>query len=288
MRVPRATAALATGLVSLGLLAQAPVLAMTENAVRDNGEHPAVVALLIVDPTGAWARTYCSGMLIAPTVVLTASHCNVVADNDWFKAGNYRLGVTNDQELATDDYGWVPYTGSGSQSDVVEVVTNPLYKGGYRDDVSAQVIASPLDGVTEDDYPELPGGGLLDQINQKKALRGLPLLVLGYGSQEKVIPANVGYAFPASGERRRAWLPTIALDKQWIHQDQNKGKNPDQAGACYGDSGGPSLLTIDDVTYVVGVTSTGDGPCFATNVASRVDTSTALELLLPLLAEQSG
>src|SRR4051794_27291075 len=105
------------------------------------------------------------------------------------------------------------------------------------------------------------------------------MLVLSYGSEAKVIPANVGPTFPESGERRSATLPTIALDKQWIHQDQYVGKNPAQAGACYGDSGGPSLITVDRATYVVGVTSTGEGPCFATNVASRVDTPSALHFL---------
>jgi hypothetical protein len=293
MRLSRFAAALTAGLLPLGLFAQTPAHAMTDGATPDEA-HPAVVALLIVtdfytteeEAGGATeqATMYCSGMLISPKVVLTASHCNAIEDEQWFKDGHYTLGVTNVQDLGLpeDGYQWFPYDPvlDASQSDVVEAVTNPLYKGRYREDVSVQLIneSDPLN-VKAGGYGVLPPVGLLDRLKQERALRGLPMLVLGYGSEAKVIPANAGPTFPDSGERRSASLPTIALDKQWIHQDQNVGRNPAQAGACYGDSGGPSLLTVAGTTYVVGVTSTGDGPCFATNVASRVDTPSALAFL---------
>ncbi len=57
-----------------------------------------------------------------------------------------------------------------------------------------------------------------------------------------------------------------------------------QGGACYGDSGGPNLMELDGRTTIVGVTSTGDGACFATNVSSRVDTPSALGFLADVLA----
>ena len=222
-------------------------------------------------------------MAIDDTVILTASHCNAVVDDAWFQEGDYRLAVTNDQVLDADSNGWIPIGTIENWSYVDSVWTNPLYRGGYRDDVSAQVIEESL-GIDPSDFGVLPEAGYLDTLQKNKTLKTTEVLVLGYGTEPKTIPANTGPAFADSNERRRAVLPTLALDKQSIHQNQNIGRG--EAGACYGDSGGPSLITSGDTTYVVGVTSTGDGPCFATNVAGRVDTPTALSWLATVRAAQ--
>jgi secreted trypsin-like serine protease len=50
-------------------------------------------------------------------------------------------------------------------------------------------------------------------------------------------------------------------------------------GACYGDSGGPNYVEIDGVDVLVGITVTGDVPCFATNVVYRTDTESARDFL---------
>lgn len=255
--------------------------AMTSNATFDDTDHPSVVALVVV--SGDSAFTYCSGTLIAPTVVLTASHCNAIVTEDWFKTGGYTLGVTNAATLDVDASGfWFPFDGTGDQSRVQAdgVITNALYKGGYRDDVSAQLISHALDGWDAEGVVVLPPVGLLDQLAKSKTLRSTTSLVLGYGSEAKSIPAAHAETFPSSNERRRAELGTTSLDKQWIHQSMNVAQG--QAGACYGDSGGPTLMEIDSTTYLVAVTSTGDGPCFATNVSSRVDTESAWTLLRSL------
>jgi hypothetical protein len=267
-----ATAALAS---CLGL---GSASAMTSNATPDGSDHPSVVALVVVK--GGWASMYCSGTLIAPTVVLTASHCNAIVTEDWFMTAGYSLGVTNAPTLNVDASGsWFPFDGTGDQSAVQDggVVTNTLYRGGYRDDVSAQIISHPLDGWDLHGVVDLPPVGLLDQLEKTKTLRSTTSLVLGYGSEAKTIPAANAQAFPNSDERRSAELGTTAIDKQWIHQSQNVAQG--QAGACYGDSGGPTLMNVGTKTYLVAVTSTGDGPCFATNVASRVDNESAWTLL---------
>ncbi len=59
----------------------------------------------------------------------------------------------------------------------------------------------------------------------------------------------------------------------------------EQDGACYGDSGGPGLLRFGEKVYLVGVTSSGDMPCLATNTATRTDTSEANILLTDVLAK---
>jgi secreted trypsin-like serine protease len=50
---------------------------------------------------------------------------------------------------------------------------------------------------------------------------------------------------------------------------------------CYGDSGGPTFLGAapNDGNVVLAVTSTGDVPCYSTNVSSRTDTPSARTFL---------
>jgi hypothetical protein len=56
-------------------------------------------------------------------------------------------------------------------------------------------------------------------------------------------------------------------------------------GACYGDSGGPNFATIDGELVLAGTTITGDVPCYATNVAYRMDTPSAIGFLAPFLVD---
>ena len=52
-------------------------------------------------------------------------------------------------------------------------------------------------------------------------------------------------------------------------------------GAGYGDSGGPTFLGSgdDESDIVVAVTSTGDVPCYSTNVSGRTDSPSARAFL---------
>jgi len=258
------------------LLSAAPTAAMTDLSEFDGDEHPEVVALLYRTPDGSRAYQYCTGTLISPTVVLTASHCN-----DGLLETGWDLIVTNDPVLPpVDATGWFD-ADLKNVAVVAQVVSNPLYERGYRDDVSAQVLAKSL-GVSKRRFPALPQPGVLSQTAAAGTLKTAPTTVLGYGTVQKTVVPGSGPAFYDSSERRSAVLFTTSLDAQWIHQEMSIAKG--QGGACYGDSGGPSLMELDGRTTVVGVTSTGDGACFATNVSSRVDTPSALGFLADVLA----
>jgi secreted trypsin-like serine protease len=269
---------LSVALGSVGIavvMSAAPTSAMTDLADFDGTAHPAVVALLYRTPDGSRAYQYCTGTLISPTVVLTASHCN-----DGLLETGWDLVVTNDPVLPpVDATGWFD-ADLQNVAEVSQVVTNPLYERGYRDDVSAQVIAKPL-GVAKRHFPALPAAGVLDQMQAAGTLKPTPTTVLGYGTIEQTIVQGSGPVYLDSSERRSAVLFTKSLDSTWIHQEMSISK--DQGGACYGDSGGPSLMELDGRTTVVGVTSTGDGACYATNVSSRVDTTSALDFLAGVL-----
>ncbi len=142
------------GTVAVGmLLSAAPTSAMTDLAEFDGDAHPEVVALLYRTPDGSRAYQYCTGTLISPTVVLTASHCN-----DGLLETGWDLIVTNDPILPpVDATGWFD-ADLKNVAAVAQVVSNPLYERGYRDDVSAQVLAKSL-GVSKRRFPALPEPG---------------------------------------------------------------------------------------------------------------------------------
>lgn len=266
--------ALASALLA-GLAASAgPAQGMTSGTPADGTGHPAAVALVIMDTY--WARPFCSGMLISGRVVATASHCLDYALRA--QRVGWQIGVTNDPTLQQDADGWLLVETLATQRVVSQIVLNPAYNpkllGGYAHDVSAAVLASPI-VVDPSALPTLPPIGVLDQLRASKFLRTASFTVLGYGMQEKKVGSF-------SGERRAGVLGFDALDKNFIHQSQRIAKAQD--GACNGDSGGPSLLQVGGTSYLMGVTSSGDIPCVATNTATRTDTAESINLLTAVLA----
>ncbi|MDR7098475.1 hypothetical protein J2X04_000822 [Lysobacter niabensis] len=262
---------LALALLSLnGLLA--PAWGMTSGAAADGNDHPATVALLRTD--GFWARPFCSGILLSGKVVLTASHCLAAAQ----RAG-WQILVTNDSQLQQDSGGWLPIPSLTTAQAPASIVLNPLYKQGYDHDVSALVLASPIN-VAPAALPALPPTNILDELKASKFLRTATFTVLGYGIIEK---PKGQWVSQFTGGRRVGLLGFFALDKDVLHESQRI--NQGEEGACNGDSGGPSLLQIGGVDYVVGVTSSGDIPCYATNTATRTDTDEALTFLARVLAQ---
>lgn len=276
--------ALATVLVSLVALGGVAG-AMTSSSPPDGDHTPAVVALLIQlrDPAGS-AVSVCSGTLVSPTVVVTASHC--VAFLDEFATA--RLYVTNDPTLAADANGIAPLASIAHLSPVATLHPNPAYKQAvgtdrYREDVSALVVsdAAALSRPGGIEFPALPTAGLLDQLQATKALASTPFTVMGYGTEQQVTGGGPR-TFADTDERRSADLYANSLNPQWVHQAQKV--KADTGGACYGDSGGPSFISNAGHSTLVAVTSTGDMPCWATNVASRIDRTSVLAFLAPIIA----
>lgn len=276
----RATATLS--IVLAGIAGSAGTAqAMTSGTPADGNGHPATVAMLVSD--GYWARPFCSGILLSGKVVLSASHCMSPAQA--WQADGWEILVSNDPTLQQYSDGWLLVSSLTTQRTVSQIVLNPAYDpklmNGYVHDVSAAVLASPL-AVDPAALPTLPPVGILDQLRADKSLRSATFTVLGYGRQEKSLPANTSPTYPITGERRVGSLGFDALDKDFIHQSQRISKGQD--GACFGDSGGPSLLQVGQTNFVVGVTSSGDMACFATNTATRTDTKDASDLLTEVLA----
>lgn len=233
--------------------------AITTNGFPDNGRHPNVGAIVIPTRDGKGWALVCSGTLVSSRYFLTASHCTAFLEAD--PRPEY---VTFDETRVEENpTGLIPAT----------AITNPSYKSGYRDDVSLLRLETPVTNIVPAQLPPL---GYLDTVGLKQSTK---MTVVGYGTREKVVVKGEGPTFPFDGSREYAVGSFNALTPQWLKMSQNQAHG--DGGAGYGDSGGPTFLGsgADESDIVVAVTSTGDIPCYATNVSGRTDTPSARAFL---------
>jgi secreted trypsin-like serine protease len=251
--------ALLAVLVAAAVLATA-ASAVTTNGFPDQGRHPNVGAILVPARSGVGWAEVCSGTLVSERIFLTASHCTAFLEAD--PRPEY---VTFDEtDVENNPTGLIPATAR----------TNPAYKSGYRADVSVLVLSHPVNGITP---AQLPALGDLDTLPFDQSTR---LTVVGYGTSEKVIvKGENGPQFAFTGDRGYGIGGFNALTKEALKMSQNPAHG--DSGACYGDSGGPTFLGASpaDGDTVLAVTSTGDVPCYSTNVSSRTDTPSARAFL---------
>ena len=245
-------------LVAAAVIAS-PASSVTTNGFPDNGQHPNVGAILVQLSSGGFGEV-CSGTLVSPTVFLTASHCTAFLEAD----PRPEFVTFDETDVENNPTGLIPATAR----------TNPAYRGGYKDDVSVMVLSQPVTGITP---ARLPALGELDTIPFDQSTR---LTVVGYGTSEKVIvKGENGPQFGFTGDRGYGIGGFNALTKEALKMSQNASHG--DSGACYGDSGGPTFLGAapNDGDTVIAVTSTGDVPCYSTNVSSRTDTPSARAFL---------
>jgi V8-like Glu-specific endopeptidase len=241
----------------------APTASAIVNGTPDT-THNAVGSFWITNPSTGRNSNICTGVYVAPTVFVTASHCSAfLVDLGWVVHVSRAPVTPTDGSLPTDAVR-------------ADVHLNPAYKtakgtDSYNHDVSVLITR------TDDGGPvaRLPRLGLLDDMKADKSLRDATFTLVGYGTSARVMVKGEGATFPRSPERQLAVLGFHSLSRTVLHEDQRA--NAGYGGACYGDSGGPSFLNDTDI--VVGVTSTGDIPCYSTNTAYRLDTPEAREFL---------
>jgi Trypsin len=219
----------------------------------DGNRHPSVGALLAPQAysDGTWAS--CTGTLISPTVFLTAAHC------DW---GVPRLAVTFDSvyDADTGKEHWGTWH------------ADPRYTGAQSDphDIAVVVFDRPVKGIAP---ARLPKAGSLANLPSDQGFT-----VVGYGAQAVTI--DHGPTFHYADVRYVGTSNTLfAINKAWLRISMNPKLG--DAGGCYGDSGGPNFLGAGstETNIVAATTITGDFMCRATNVAYRLDTSSARSFL---------
>jgi hypothetical protein len=249
------TSRLAAALLAVALLAVVPVSAIIWSG-PDGNRHP-YVGLAVFSVDGKLSHL-CSGTLLSPTVFLTAGHCTTGTDGALvsfdstvsfdFTSGSWTTGTTH---------------------------THPDYDTGFPNtrDVGVIVLDSP---VVMSQYGALPAIGALDSLATRRGQTNQLFTIVGYGDQA-IVP------FPEWQPVRHYGTPQlVSLDSALtggfnIHLSGNPGRRA-PGGACFGDSGGPSL--VGDTNIVGGVASFVLSPtCTGASVYYRVDTADAQEFI---------
>jgi len=242
------------------VLAATPVGAVIDG-VPDGARHPYVGA---VDgrPAGGPVR-FGSGVLISPTVLLTAGHGTAHFD----AAGLTRARVTFD-EVVTDSSTW--YEGT--------VHTNPAFdpsaqgQRGDFGDLGVIVFDEPIPGVTP---ASLPPQRYLEQLSDRARFE-----IPGYGISGYVGGSDGGGKrsrdVTSGGTRTVADEVFASLSPGWLRL-----RAAGAAEICTGDSGSPSILS--GTNLVTGITavqwSLAGGECESGPWEQRVDTPGARAFL---------
>ena len=248
-------------LFSMMFFLAAPALAIS-NGVPDGNEHPNVGALFAEwNYPGAPAGKFqvCSGVLIAPTVFLTAGHC--FPPPELIPLLNFYV---------TFDSQFNPVTGNFIMAQEVHV--NPEFGHDLGDLHDLAVVILLEDDTTGITPAELPTFGMLGEMSEKCGLCEHDFVNVGYGVVPEWKKGPTRF-LPSDGLRRMSTSPFMALTKSWLKLLMNNDAT-DQGGVCYGDSGGPHFLAQDS-DIVAAITTGGDTVCRALNFNYRLDTESA-------------
>jgi hypothetical protein len=279
--------------ISIGLLSLiisafgiVPTAAITGGA-PDGEVHPSVGVLFFrhhvtFPDTGNGIQNFhfCSGTLIAPDMFLTAAHCvyNLTGgalDSVWVSLDT---AFTSFEEFACCPP--VDPTPNEPRAQISRVLVHPEFKiqslGVATPDVAVLVLDLSTATGPLPDFSDLPPAGILGYFNEKHGLAGTRFTNVGYG--DDVLFGRGSPKFISSFFRQASESEFRALTPQYLVLSQNP--STDDAGTCFGDSGGPGFLRLDDTREVVAaIAISGDAVCRATNIVYRLDTEDARSFL---------
>ncbi len=218
------------------------------NGIPDHSEeHRAVVFTETHD--GGWVY-YCSGTLLAPTVVMTAAHCA-----EGWEPGQYLVHFGFDSSDFEERY-------------VSEIIYHPnwdpdLYTTIGNDIALLRMTAPAPTGIQP--IPHLPADLAITQPDI-----GIPVEFVGFGKDENNhLGRKLTITLPlwdicttSGGCTGTGGTP---LGANTICHSRGEG------GTCSGDSGGPAFIERAGVEYVAGITSYGDVNCENYGCATKVD-----------------
>ena len=219
--------------------------------------YPAVGALALETVQGYFGG-FCSSTLIDASWVLTAAHCIDGAENQAREMGFSLVPGHVNFVMASNAN---PTRGYGRPRGATlyraaEIYVHPNYDSGspmQEDDIALIRLAEAVSGVE-------PYSIYRQDLSTKL---GEMLTYVGFGTSN---PNREGFQY--TGQKRRTSLPiNVVGSAQYVSEH-------DDSGVCFGDSGGPGLITVNGQRYVAGVNSTvsGESPtCLQSSNQVRVD-----------------
>jgi hypothetical protein len=244
----RALAALAIASV-LPVLVVSPASGMIGGR-DDPTSHPYVGA---VDLRPAGFSIVASGVLVSPTVLVTAGHVTSFFE----KAGLSRARVSFD-----------PVVGASSTWYTGRVHTDPMYDFAHEapqndpNDLGVIVFDEPISGITP---AALPSEGLLNHLGTRNQ-EGPTFQEVGYGVSARVGAKNDRSldAWTGDGTRRVISTDFKSSHGGWLDV------TPLDGNACRGDSGGPTLF--GDVAVAIHKLDSNTNFCSGEGHGMRLDT----------------
>ncbi|MFI0895154.1 trypsin-like serine protease [Streptomyces sp. NPDC020983] len=225
----------------------------------------------------------CSGTMVDRDTFLTAGHCT----SDWPAGVRFYVSLDQDVQSELDAAGQAHAGDPAATAAAVGVEgvphTDPAYPGPSADPHDIAVIQLPAAAVAARwsfTPATLPAPGELNALGPQQ-LNSTPFEVAGYGTQEAQRGPG-GQTHPGGGVRMKAPVAFDALNPSWVRLAMTAPQG--NGGACYGDSGGPDFAVIGGSLVLAATTITGDSPCYATNVAYRLDAPAARAFLAAFVA----
>jgi len=238
------------------------------------GGAPATVeqlfATVSILPTSGPFEPFCTGTLVAPTVIVTAAHCMVLGDSAPF----YELAVT---DVVVAESALVPSDATTEQlHDVTFIAVHEGYDPGaipgfigQEDDIAVLVLAGPV--TTQSPAPILPLADFDVWVQAET-----PIVISGFGFRDQAAkdPEQFGALYIAETPFQ------VRSEFEYV-----AGK-PDSPDSCIGDSGGPGYVAIGDQLAVIGASSRAAEPSVLP--CGKGGINTLLPAYEPWLIEQTG
>jgi hypothetical protein len=242
----------------LAVLSVAVLLSATPGAITfgvpDNNDHPNVGLLIVAIPQGFFAL--CSGVLVSPTVFLTAGHCtDAIEDLD----GEAFVSFSSGPPFV------IRHGTAHTHPDFDLTLPNTF-------DIGVVVLDNSVAGITP---AAIPTEGFLDEFATRRGQHDLYFTHVGYGAQA-IVPKPINQLLRMQGTSSLINLRNVFTDGFNVQTTANPGR--DRSGICFGDSGGPAFFT--DTDLVVAIHSfVRNQNCTGSSFSYRIDTAVSLDFL---------